>query len=293
MRPITAIRLIATLLVALMVASCDPTAIAPLPSPVQPDDDRIVMSSLTVDEGEPTERLVAVVGFDGAVTGLGDVEFTNTRSGATMTIPSTEVGAFTTAIFALPGDTFDVRFSTEEGLRSDATQLQVAIIMPADGDRANIPAGGSAGEPADSEDDARPEPPKVIWDNNFAAGGDCEDGSEEDCPGEQPGTSGTGSEAQPPSDPDSDGKAQLAVEWWLADGELHITAEAGFTSPNAIVVAANQTTGGVHTTAADSVGGVDLSFPAQAGDQVLMFTQNPGDASLTSEAIAFTVPAAQ
>ena len=107
---------------------CDPQTIAPLPSPFTPPPDgtNILLSSLTAEEH--ADRLVAIVGFDKAVAGQGDVKIVNTRTGAGLQYASTKSGTFAAAFEAQAGDALAVSF-VREGVESESIEVTVPSVV--------------------------------------------------------------------------------------------------------------------------------------------------------------------
>jgi hypothetical protein len=289
----------------LAALGCDLSVIAPLPSPHQPDEEKIVTSSLMLEASDaaPTERLVAVVGFDGAVEGTGTVRFVNRRTAAEATFNAAQGGTFAASLFAIPGDEFDVVYVTEDDRVSEATVLSVRAL---DVNNKRVSAGeplvdidvdgdgdydGQAAEPTSdnsttAENDDEISAPPLDTAGGFQGSTDPEcagDNPPADCP-DRP-SSGGGTE-----DPATPESSALQVISSYADGVFHLQGMPGFTSANAVLIFANQNSGGVASTMADDNGAFQISFAADQGDQILLFTQNPVTPEVTGEAQQFTVP---
>ncbi len=138
----------------LVVSSCDPNVIAPLPSPEQPDDDRIITSSLTAVSDTSSDFLVAVVGFEGAVGKAATVELTNPRTGKVVEVLATASGGFSAAPYGRADDVIEVRQVDAQGARSEPLTLRVAAYEPP---KAEATAGAEAGPPSAPafQDDSR------------------------------------------------------------------------------------------------------------------------------------------
>ncbi len=306
----THITRILTLLMAsaLVMASCEPPgAIAPLPSPLEPDDDKIITSSLmrASDSEAAEEKLVAVVGFDGAVEGEGMVRLVNLRNRVVDEYDSTISGSFSAAVLALPDDSYDVVYITADGRESKPVRLTVAAIEQADRDSdtlvevddPQVPAGGGG----DDNPDEQP--------NTGEAGG--RDSSEnQGTPPPLPAFTNMDSDddehepvTEPPADPDDapppeegDGTktdqettagAGVAIATSVQNGVFHFQASAGFTWANAIVIFTNHTRGTAHSTIANESGAINISFGADEGDIIIVFTQHPENEDITGEALTF------
>ncbi len=231
---------------------CEPGVIAPLPSPEQPDDDRIITSSLTASEDTETDTLVAVVGFDGAVSGSQTVELTNRRTGKVLTARTTEAGGFSAAAYGRSLDTLELRAVADDGRKSEAVELVVTAYA--------APEITAQGEPTAGP----PMAPGFQEDADNAGGGAVDDTKSQ----------------------------RLDVIWQYANGVLSIDASPGFTSPGDIVILANNATGGVVAVAADGTGAAYLELEAEVGDEMLLFNQDAGNPGLTSPAVRFFVPEA-
>jgi signal peptidase I len=261
---------------AMLFAGCEPNAIEPLPSPGNPDSPittSIVLSSLTVDEDSPDEGLVVVIGLDGAVAGVGQIRITNPRKIGSFLYPTRENGAFVASVEALPGDVIAVSFIDSELRESLPIDLEVqAYVAPQHSEII-----GGKGPPADGGDGSD--------------GGDGGDGSD----GDDDGSGNTGKAADVPKEPDfmaanEGGEASVKLVLNYANGQAHFIGGENFIGANDILVIANESDGNAYYTTADDNGAVDFSFPAQPGDTVVMFSQNPLNPALTSPAHKFVIP---
>lgn len=251
---------------AFVVTSCDPAVIAPLPSPVRPDEDRITTSSLGLTTDTSTDSLVAVVGLPGAVSEAGDVRVTNERTGVENVFLATEVGTFSATVYGRAGDELTLVYIDADSRESEPLELTINEYPDEKDEPTN---GGVTGEPAS---------PPMVPGSGFEfgdsdGGGQC---TEPDC------------ETPEPNAPDD----RLAVIWSFDGTELHVEGGEGFTTPNANVVVSNHSTGMVAVVNATDKGAARIDIPASVGDQIIMFAQSSIDASLTSPAITFTVPKA-
>lgn len=287
---------------AMAILSCDPSVIAPLPSPIEPDEDRIVTSSLPMaveSGGEPVERLVAIIGFDGAVEGLGKVRFTKVRTRAEVSYPSSDAGSFTASVVALPGDELDVVYENEDGRESDPIRIvvdQFALPEGREGTKqtANVdPDTGFATMPCERDEQgecvAEPESPPPSVGTDAGDPTDAEPGTD--------GDNATGSatnEGEDGGDDDGDsdgvhdeldelsgGAVELQAAGYYSSGEYTFMAPAGFVAADSLMIFANQSSGAVHTTTADSTGGFTITFEAEQGDWILMFAENPATGATT------------
>lgn len=155
-------RLLGGLLVALSgLWGCEPGVIAPLPSPDQPDDGRIITSSLTQSADPDTDVLVAVVGFEGAVDGAAGVEVSNVRTGRVVSVSASEGGSFSAAAYGRSDDTLEVRQLDAQGRKSEPVSLVVALY-PAK-------TAGAVGDP-----ESPPAAPAFQDDTDAASGGTAE-----------------------------------------------------------------------------------------------------------------------
>lgn len=266
-----------TLLLLMIGAAClaceEPGVIAPLPSPIAPDNDKIISSSLTVDPAaeKPQDRPVAVVGLEGAVVEAGQVEITNARTGAVANYDTTDAGSFSAVALGQPGDELELIYVDLDGGRSESTRVTIGVILPQRDD-----ALQGAGEPPEGPPDFSAIPGDENETDVGAGGGTpCPEG-ETDCDGYEEGNGET--DPNTPSagtDGDDAGKTTLAATTSLENGELRIMAGPGFTAPGSIVVFANHTSGAAHATTADSAGGLTIIFPAEVGDEIHMIGQNP------------------
>lgn len=248
------------LVVALLAwVSCDPSVISPLPSPIEEPDDNLILTSSLTAAAPDEDFLVAVVGLPGAAAAGGTLEVLNTRTGAATTLSATDAGTFSAAVYGQAQDLIELRAVADSGEKSNAVVFEVREYQ---GKRAPTAGGVDAA--------AEPAPPN---EEGFAEGR-APDG------------------AADPDDKD-DVTGRLPVYWWLEAGTLNIEGRAGFTSPNALVVAANNTRGTVDVSPADATGAAVLAIEASVGDEILLFTQSPENPTLTSPATRFFVPAAR
>lgn len=287
---------LALMLVMASISSCDPNAIAPLPTPVSPDNDRIITSSLTAGEAtedttEPQavpERLVAIVGLPGAVAGDGEVLLVNQRTGLESRVPATGLGTFSAALFAVPSDIYALRYVSPDGAESDAIEVGVTQFDP--GSVTQLPSGSGAG--FQSDESGSKDGDGTMGDNT-----DDPDASPPPAPGtsecETPPCEDDASNAtdQPPVDATGGAERQtLALIWSIEDGALRLQAQPGTLAANSNVIISNSVTGAVQLEAADANGGLNVTVQATPGDVLLIFTQAANDPDATSPAQQFTVP---
>jgi hypothetical protein len=237
-----------------LICSCGPNAIAPLPSPENPDSPigtSIMLSSLTVDDDSPDEAMVALIGIEGAVGGEGHIRITTPRKDGSIIFPCTAKGSFVATLMALPGDLIAVSFMDSEERESLPIEFHVhSYEKPVARDEDRIgggppPADGKANQPGDS-----PSPIKHT-----------EDSSNE-----------------------------LALILNYANGIAHFTGPAGFIGAMDVLMIANEGDGNIYYTSADSSGAVDFSIPAQPGDLIVLFAINPLNNTMTTPASQFEIP---
>lgn len=236
---------------------CDPQDIAPLPSPITPppDGEQLLLSSLTV--GEEAERLVAIVGFEHAVTGRGDVKIVNTRTQAGLQYASTDKGTFAATFQARAGDGLEVSFILN-GVESEPVAVKVPAVVEKKAGGGPMPPEPGPG-PDDDGDNHQASPMEPATDTAFEGSG-------------------------------VDGKRVIPVIVSQGDGTVHLTSDPGFIDPKTWLVIANLSTGAVTTTLSDAYGAVDVWFSGESGDEIAFFSQSTADPSLTSPVVKAQIP---
>jgi len=235
----------------LMVISCGPNTIAPLPSPAPvPSPLNILVSSLTVDENKPKERLVAIVGTSGAVEGLGEVRLSIARKAVSNMIPTTEDGAFCSALMAIPGDVILVSFINTSQEESEPIELVVSSYTSPE-----LLIGGGM----DTERTAETPPQQVGTPNRMPQ-------------------ANTGDVVLP------------GLTLAYADGIAQFTSTPSFIGNGELLIIANEGDGAIYSTNADETGAIAISFPASPGDSIILFSQNPLNPELTSPAQSVLIP---
>ncbi len=249
----------------ILCLGCEPDAIAPLPSPVEPDGTRILLSSLTAVETEDNEenRLVSVVGTPGAVDAMGAVEITNVRTNETVSAVASIVGTFAGRAYGRPDDELRLIYVNAEGRRSRATNITISEYSPASSlaapDASNQPT--IPGAPSESSESTDAEPCAAEDEDCLTAGGGTTEGGEE-------------------------------IDWVasFSNGIVTLQGPIGFADQDSIVIVSNLNTGAVISANVDTdSGAIRVEIPAENGDTLLVFAQDSEDASLTSPAVQFLV----
>ena len=244
---------------------CEPEAIAPLPSPVEPDGTRILLSSLTAVETEDNEenRLVSVVGTPGAVNDVGAVEITNVRTNEMVSAVASTLGTFAGRAYGRPDDGLRLVYVNAEGRRSRATNITISEYSPASSlaatDASNQPT--VPGAPPESSESTDAEPCAAEDEDCLAAGSDTPEGGEE-------------------------------IDWVasFSNGIVTLQGPIGFADQDSIVIVSNLNTGAVISANVNTdTGAVRVEIPAENGDVLLVFAQDSEDANLTSPAVEFLV----
>ena len=258
------IRLMTLTLLLSLVLGCEPSSIRPIPSPLDPPppiETSIIVSSLTAAEESPSEELVALVGIDGAVIGAGEIRITNTRKSGSVLYEATDEGAFVATVLALAGDELAISYIDKEGSESEPLALLIQTY------ESPLTKGDDQVDPGTDE--------------AAFAGTEANDSNE-------PPTSPAGGS----SDLNGDGDAEAQVVQLTLiyiDGTVRLVGGSNFIGANDVLILANETSGGVHSTTADSYGAIDVSFPAEIGDLIVLFSTNPLNSNLTSPAVKFIV----
>jgi hypothetical protein len=244
------------LIIPFCLAGCEPGTAAPLPSPLTPDDTRLVVSSLTDKDDTAAESPVAVVGLSGAVDGEGTVRVTNTRTEVHDVVNSTSQGTFVSSIQALAGDTLSLVFIVDESESTPVT-LEISSYTP--------PSKG-VGVP---DPEAPPDP---------RMGGQSSESPK------QPTANDT--------DGDADTSAMATAEHFNTDDEGAYTFKSAddFIQPGHILFIVNLNKGTTVTATANESGAVEIVIVADSGDELLLFSQSTNDPNQTSPATIFTVP---
>ncbi len=282
---------------------CDPNVIAPIPSPIAPDEDKIVTSSLMLEV--ENEQPVAVVGFDGAVEGTGVVKLFNRRNGIESLVPTTRDGSFATAVSALPRDVFEVSYVDGDRVSEpveitiealDANNKRVSEYEPLVDEVENPPEGTSSnpdGEKNEDRDDHAP--PVNVGGGGTAGAVDCEAGEEEADPCDGDGADEPATEPDPAPDTPTDeqnnfsGNSAPTILTGFKDGLFRLEGTAGSTWPGANLIFANQTTGDAVQVTANEYGAFVVEIEAELGDEIMFFSQNPENPTVTGPAQFFTV----
>jgi hypothetical protein len=230
--------------------------VEPLPSPIAPDGTKIVLSSLTADSDESTEGSVAILGLPDAVNGYGTVRIVNERDMRTEFIQSTVEGSFVGTLLAKGGDVLIVSYLVEsfESRTIEITVPQYTTEKEQDGQL----AGAGPRQPNDDFDEAVQDP--------------------------APETNG-----EPPPVPPVADAAESLFEL-LGDGLVRVQSGPDFIGPNHTLFVGNLVTGETFATVADAEGAVDITFPAEPGDRILMFSASPDDPAQTSPVTEYQIP---
>jgi len=226
----------------------------PLPSPFTPDSTKILLSSLTEDSAEEANENVALLGLPGAVSGFGTVRVVLTDGTSEEFIQTTVNGSFVGSLLAQRGDT--LRLSYLSGAEeSDWIEIVVPQYATDAVDRGPINMAGTPEQPSKEFSEA-------VGDSNDPQNG----GGDE------------------PPEP-----LQSLFEI-LPDGQVRIQTGPDFISPEDWLFVGNLVTGETVSTRADPTGAVNLTFSAEPGDRILMFSQSAVDPSQTSPVSEFEIP---
>jgi len=230
--------------------------VEPLPSPITPDGTKIVLSSLTDDSDEATDDSVAILGLPDAVDGYGTVRIVNGRDNRTEFIQSTVEGSFVGTLLARNGDVFIVSYLVES-----FESRTIEIVVPkytAEKDQGGTQLAAGPKQPDDSFDEAVEDP-------------DSQSGGE-----------------PAPVPPEVNAPESLFV--LLSDGLVRVQSGPDFIGPNHTLFLGNLVTGETVSSVADDQGAVDITFPAEPGDRILMFSASPDAPTQTSPVTEYQVP---
>jgi hypothetical protein len=252
------------LISAASLTACEPDAIAPLPSPVAPDDTRIFTSSLTIEGTSSEPELIAVVGMNECVAGSGDLRIVHTETDTEHLVATTDTGSFSTTLKARPGDSLTLQYINSDGVESEAVTIAVPSYEPTQ----RSTSRRNTGEP-DESNPAPPSPPKVYED------------AQENCVG----SNCVGGTDNPETDTDT-----LNIDMWVENGVLYLSGDAGFATADSRIILTNLATGQVAEGQADSEGALDIHIPAKQGDKVALFSHHHDHHNLTSPAVLMDVP---
>lgn len=237
-----------------LFCSCGPNAIAPLPSPENPDgpiSTSIMLSSLTADDDSPVEAMIALIGIDGAVSGEGHIRITTPRKAGSIIFPSTIEGSFVATLMALASDPIAISFIDSDERESLPIEMHIHTYETPEA-RAKAGIGGA---PAATDEGTKQ-------------------------PDDRPGTIQL-------SEDDSN---HLEIVLNYANDQAHFMGGPGFMGAIDVLMLANESDGNIYYTSADSSGAVDFRMPAQPGDLIVLFAMNPLNNTMTSPAVQFEIP---
>jgi len=226
----------------------------PLPSPYTPDSTKILLSSLTEDSANNADENVALMGLPGAVSGFGTLRVVLADGTSEEFIQTTVAGSFVGSLVAKRGDTLRLSYLVDLE-ESDWIELIVPQYPSEKVEPPTTRMGGAPDQPS----------------KDFSEAVD---------------------ESNDPQDSGGDDPPETLQSLFeiLPDGLVRIQTGPDFISPEDWLFVGNLVTGETVSTRADPMGAVSLTFAAEPGDRILMFSQSAVDPAQTSPVSEFEIP---